>query len=89
MENNGYTVIKKWYKENFPEDNLASEIKEKINFNDVAVCLTCYHNFYELIGVADSVVRERIFKEVSKIAGCSYNCVYNWWLKGTINRKGK
>ena len=82
MVTNENTIIKEWYKEKFPDDELGSEIVEKATFNDIFLCLDAYKSIYKKLGIYDSVVRERIFEELSKIMKCDYNYIYEQWLKG-------
>ena len=73
--------VRKWYMKNFPTDNLGKEIKKGLTFADVMFGLAYQrNNIYEVIGEVDSIIRERIFGELSKIMGCSYNKIYYLWL---------
>lgn len=41
------------------------------------------HDFYAVTGVVDSIVRERVFEELSKRLDCGYGTVYDAWLHHT------
>lgn len=72
--------IKLWYVENYPKDSFGKDIKPTVTFEDVFRALDNYQNVYEVIGVADSVVRERIFTELAKITEQPYEAIYDQWL---------
>lgn len=72
--------IKEWYIENYTTDDLGQEISEKATFEDLFKALEDNTDIYDLIGVGDSVIRERLFKELASIKGIKYNDIYNMWL---------
>lgn len=53
-----------------------------ITFKDVFNTLDSYQDVYKLIGVDDSVVRERVFGKLSEIMKVDYDTIYNKWLEG-------
>ena len=73
--------IKEWYMENYTTDDLGQEINEKATFEDLFKALENKTDIYDLIGVGDSVIRERLFKELASIKGIKYNDIYNMWLE--------
>lgn len=74
--------IKDWYQNTFPTDELGSEIKDDIMFNDLFDVLNDCKDVYELLGVYDSVIRERVFEKLSQILNVNYTYIYNQWLRG-------
>lgn len=78
---NEQTKIREWYLSAYPEDELGNEINPNATFNDVFECLDNYRDVYELIGVHDSLVRERIFEALSEIMNCDYDYIYDQWLR--------
>lgn len=72
--------IKEWYLNAFPTDDLGCEIKDGITFNDLNVALNNDKDIYDFLGVYDSIVRERVFSELSEVMDVSYNRIYNKWL---------
>lgn len=72
--------VKNWYTLTFPTDELGQEINEDITFEDVFRCLDNYGDFYNLINVVDSLVRERIFEKFSEISGHTYAEIYDKWM---------
>jgi hypothetical protein len=59
--------IKKFYTENFSSDESGLEINENATFQGLFQVLDNYDDVYEYIGVCDSLVRERVFWELSKV----------------------
>lgn len=61
-------TIKDWYIKTYPTDELGEEIDEHVTFDEVLTGLKSHKDFYEMIGVYDSIVRERIFDEAMKMS---------------------
>ena len=79
---NANDSVKLWYKSNYPEDDWAfDEIDESISFLDIANQMNNGEDFYEIIGVADSMVRERIFTEMADVFDLTFEDVYEAWSK--------
>jgi len=72
--------VKAFYLDKYPTDELSQEIDENINFKMVFDCLDNYGNIYDLIGVGDSLIRERIFEALAEIMNVKYNYIYDQWL---------
>lgn len=66
-----------WYKKQFPNDTLGNDINSSVSFSKA---LKNMSKFYDLFP-ADSVVRERVFEELSKRSKKTYDEIYNEWLK--------
>lgn len=79
MENEKSNV-KEWYLKEYNTDDLGTEINDETTFYDIFWALDRHKDIYELIGVGDSIVRERIFKKLAEIMKCDYNYIYNQWL---------
>jgi len=69
--------IKLWYILTFPKDELGDEISPSATFKGAKKNLG---RIYEYIGVHDSVVRERVFNELSERMGVRYKEIYDQWL---------
>lgn len=69
--------IKTWYCNTFPEDELGCDISDSTFFD----LITDLPNAYDVIGVGDSVVRERVFDELARICHVDYEDIYNKWLR--------
>jgi hypothetical protein len=76
--------VKTYYTRKYSNDNLGNEINENVTFLDVLLELSFKDNkgFYNLIGVFDSIVRERIFEKMSKMLNVDYEVVFDMWLFG-------
>ena len=73
-------MIKNWYTYYYDTDELGQEINSMVTFNDLHRALLDGKDVYEVIGVRDSLVRERLFDELAILLGVSPNLVYNLWL---------
>ncbi len=72
--------IRQFYTENFLTDKLAVEINENATFEGLFEVLDNYGDVYEYIGVNDSLVRDRVFYELSKVMRVHYQEIYDQWL---------
>jgi len=73
--------VKAYYADSFGKDELNSEIKE-VTFLDLYRALKNKQDVYDLIGVRDSVVRERLFAELARILNQPIAYVNNIWQYG-------
>lgn len=71
--------IKTWYKSKFTTDELAEEINPTATFEELKNNLP---NVYDYLGVADSIIRERVFSELAERMDVDYDVIYNRWLNG-------
>ena len=71
--------LKDWYIQNYPTDDLGEKISD-ITFDDLWTALNEGVEIYSVIGVNDSLVRERLFGHLSELKNVDYNVVYNEWL---------
>lgn len=81
MNANKNTNIKEWYTKTFADDELGENLTEGKTFYDLFYALDRYHNIYEEFGIDDSLVRERLFEELSSIMGVDYDEIYEQWMK--------
>lgn len=72
--------VKEWYHKEYPDDDIWEEIDPDITFFDVYSTLRGKHDVYDVLGVGDSVVRERVFDKLSEIGKVDYDVIYNMWL---------
>jgi hypothetical protein len=72
--------VKKWYLKTYPKDDLGKEIREDITFWSLWAYMSQGYDVYNILGVGDSMIRERVFEELSKILGVDYDVVYQKWL---------
>lgn len=76
--------IKEWYCKTYPTDELGREIDGSITFADVLLGIAQCAEVYDIIGVSDSIIRERIFAEIASRMGCDYNVIFNLWLEDKL-----
>lgn len=69
--------IRTWYKSNFATDELGDSINPKANFKSLA---KNFDDVYKYLGVCDSVVRERVFQELSERMHVYYDVIYDFWV---------
>ena len=73
-------LVKDWYVKEYKDDELGKEINPKLTFNDVREILDAKKDIYDFIGVADSLLRQRIFAELARQLGVDYDVVYYAWI---------
>lgn len=73
-------MIKNWYTHYYEEDELGQEINSMATFNDLYRALLDGKDVYEVIGVGDSLVRERLFNELAILLGVNYESLFAIWL---------
>lgn len=72
--------IKEYYLSNYSADELGNEIDTNSTFVGLFHILDNYGDVYKYLGVADSMIRERIFEKLANEMGVDYNEIYNQWL---------
>jgi hypothetical protein len=73
--------IKKWYIRSYPTDDLGEELNDTNTFTDLWNGILKGKNVYNIMGVGDSIIRERLFEYLSLIYDVDYSYVYNKWLE--------
>jgi len=73
--------IKNYYTNKYPSDDLGAEINSKATFIGLLDRLHKRKDIYNYLEVGDSVIRERLFQELSDLVGEDYSYIYNIWLK--------
>ena len=73
--------IREFYLETYPTDDLGFELAKTPTFAGLLNQLIVGGDVYRYIGVADSVIRERLFERLAEELEVSYDYVYNLWLK--------
>lgn len=73
------TSIKNWYISNFPDDEMGSDLKS-VTFANLWGNMLLGNDIYDIMGVSDSVIRERLF---CGIVDCGlakdYDMIYDTW----------
>lgn len=73
------TNMRDAYQKMYPDDELGLNLND-VTFEDLFDTLDNYGSVYKLIGVYDSLVRERLFNMLSEIMIVSYDYIYEQWL---------
>lgn len=74
------TEIKTWYLSTYQDDKQGVNLKWNTTFEQAYNCLKSKKDFYEFTGIADSLIRERIFEKIAELYEIDYSIVYNQWL---------
>jgi hypothetical protein len=80
--------IKDWYTKNHPTDDLGEELDEDVTFADLMNALNNKKEIYEVMGVGDSVIRERLFEHLTSMYDESYDTIYKKWLASNDYAQG-
>lgn len=77
--------IRDWYSHEFPDDPEGGRIDPRTTFREAVESFPMGdgHDFYAVTGAVDSIVRERVFEELSKRLDCGYGTVYGAWFHHT------
>ena len=88
------TSIREYYQGAFPDDELGERITD-ISFKQFYKELKAHKDVYDLVGVGDSIIRERLFNKLAEISGKDYSEIYQLCLgevkqeKNSANKKAK
>lgn len=74
------TYVKDNYVQDFPTDDLGKEINENLNYLQVFNGLLSGDDIYEMIGVEDSLIRERVLRMLAYLMEMDYQIIYYLWL---------
>lgn len=72
--------IKQWYVATYPGDELGYELSDYATFYDLHHGIVHGYDVYGFLGVNDSLVRERIFLELSNVMNIEYETIYTTWI---------
>lgn len=75
-----FKKVQPWYKKNYPTDELGDEIDPNLVFESVYHSLKKGDDIYSVLGVGDSIVRERVFGELADIYDVDYEDIFEMWL---------
>lgn len=79
------TNVRKWYIENYPQDDLGQEINPSTTMGEI---YAQPWRVYDLT-IDDSLIRERIFEELSNRHNIDYDLIYYAWVYGKHNPKSQ
>ena len=72
--------IKPWYHKTYKSDDMWEDLYDGVTFKDVLYALKTGEDVYDTFGAEDSIIRERIFSELSEIMDVDYDEIYYMWL---------
>lgn len=75
--------ISAWYAAEFSDDEMKDEIYTGISFQQLNDMLSS-NDLYSIIGVDDTVVRERCFSKLAELMQVDYSVIYDMWLNAEI-----
>lgn len=77
-------LVKEFYAKAYPTDDMVDDMNDNITFQQVLNELIKGngYNIYEIIGVGDSLIRERVLLRLSEIMNLEYEYIYELWLHG-------
>lgn len=75
------TYLYDWYRSEYPEDDGGIDIHEDATFYDLFEALDHYRDVYDVIGVPDSLIRERLFAKLADIMKVDYDYIYDQWVR--------
>lgn len=80
------SLVRDYYTKAYKSDELGAKIKPELTFSQAFNGMKKGKDIYDLMGVSDSVVRERVFCALAEMyAGGDYGEIYNLWLYGADN----
>ena len=72
--------VKETYNNCYPSDTMGNDLNKNLTFVQLLADMQRGEDFYKLIGVSDSIVRERIFTLLAVVGGIKYDDIYCMWL---------
>lgn len=73
--------VQEWYTEQFESDPIGRQITDALSWYDLLEYMRRGENICEVIGVEDSLVRERVMGHLAKLLNVPYDVVYRLWLR--------
>lgn len=78
------THIRDWYLSEYPTDPLGFELNADVTFKQLYDRLASGCDVYEVMGVGDSLVRERMFEHLAMMSGVDYGAIYEMWMAKAV-----
>ena len=76
----GENPVQDWYLHAYPDDERGQRITPDLTFDDAMQAVSLGGDFYDVLGVGDSIVRERVFRQLEARTGIPYDTIYDAWL---------
>ena len=78
--------VRDWYTQTYPDDELGRDIDPSLTFGEALQAVSRGGDFYDALGVTDSMIRERVFNGLSEQACIPQDAIYDAWLhKRTVS----
>lgn len=71
---------KECYMADYIQDTIYEHFNENVTLFDIWDGLLKKENIYDIIGVSDSITRERFFQIIANKLGVCYHMIYSLWL---------
>ena len=76
--------VRSWYLAEYPTDGLGASIRPGLTWEALMEAVPLGSGFYDVLGVDDSVIRERCFSMLADLfCGGEYGVVFEMWLGRT------
>lgn len=72
--------VKDWYIKNYPNDELGEQLNDYPTFDSLWRYIAQGEDVYKILGVGDSLIRERVFEHLAKVNKVGYDYIYDKWL---------
>lgn len=76
--------IKEWYCETYKTDELRGYVNEGVTFPKLKEVISQGGDVYGLIGVGDSLIRERLFYGLATYENVEIGKIYDLWERGLM-----
>lgn len=80
MQVYNHNDIREWYQATYPDDDMGKDIIPNTDWHMLWLAIITGKDVYDILGIEDSIIRERIFQELADTMGVDYNVVYYAWL---------
>ena len=84
MKTTKNTLVKEWFKDNYPNDNIFESMNDETTFDDIFKTLDRNKNVYSIIfndGTMDSIVRDIVFGELANIMDVDVDYIFEQYEK--------
>jgi hypothetical protein len=69
-----------WYMDAYPSDTLGGKIDDDLTWPALLEGMRKHEDMDNILGVCDSLIRERVFTRLSQLTMLPYDVFYNMWL---------
>jgi hypothetical protein len=69
-----------WYMDAYPDDTMGKDIRDDLTWPALLEGMRKHEDMDNILGVCDSLIRERVFARLSQLTMLPYDVFYNMWL---------